>query len=250
MTRRVRLLLGLLGVTVVTAAAVFSPLALRRMQTFRVRRVEVLGTRFLPPHDALRASGINQQSSVFDEFDVWQRALANHSLVRSAKIERKLPSTIRITIVEAEPVALSSVGEGQGDGGDVLRAVNIEGEILPVNPLDADLDLPILTSSSPSTSPSVRAALALLVTIRSSEPAMYGWISDVEPMRDAVRMRLRSPAGAVLLLPANASPAQLRELRTTLADLAARQDITRLVRIDARYRNQIVVALTPTAAAL
>ena len=79
---------------------------------------------------------------------------------------------------------------------------------------------------------------------------MYGWISDAEPMGGAVRARLRSPAGAIVLLPRDATPKQLRELRTTLADLAAKQDIDRLIRIDARYRDQIVVALTPTAAAL
>jgi hypothetical protein len=74
---------------------------------------------------------------------------------------------------------------------------------------------------------------------------MYGWISDAELLpRGGVRIRLRSPAGAQALIPLEPQPTRLRQLRVTLADLAARQDISRLVHIDARYNDQIVVRLT------
>jgi hypothetical protein len=59
---------------------------------------------------------------------------------------------------------------------------------------------------------------------------------------------LRAPAGAEALIPTSAEPLQLRKLRLTLADLSARHDIGRMLRIDARFRDQIVVTLTSTAA--
>jgi hypothetical protein len=87
--------------------------------------------------------------------------------------------------------------------------------------------------------------LRVLAAIKAFEPAMYGWISDAEPVGGfAVRVRLRSPVGAQAMIPLEPQPARLRQLRLTLADLAARQDITRLARIDARFQDQIVVTLT------
>jgi hypothetical protein len=78
---------------------------------------------------------------------------------------------------------------------------------------------------------------------------MYGWISEVQAVGpNEVIIRLRSPAGVEAVLPAEPDAARLRQLRLTLADLTARQDMQRLLRIDARYRDQIVVALTPKAA--
>lgn len=231
MKNRVALLLGLLAFVSLIGAGVAAPRTLRRMDSFRVRRVEVTGTRFLAPHDALRASGIDTKSTVFDDFAAWTRALENLSLVASVRIERKLPSTIRISIVEAAPVALLNA--------NVLTPVNAAGETLPLDPSRVDLDLPVIAST---------AILPTLLEIKRYEPAMYGWISDADQTRDGVRIRLRSPAGAVALIAARPEPAGLRELRTTLADLAARQEINRLIRIDARYRDQIVVALSPMAA--
>ena len=92
-------------------------------------------------------------------------------------------------------------------------------------------------------------ALNVLTRVKAAEPAMYEWISEVQALgANAVIIRLRSPAGVEAILPTDPEAARLRQLRITLADLAARQDIQRLLRIDARYRDQIVVALTPKAA--
>lgn len=238
MKTRALVLLTALTIVSLIGAGVSAPRALRRMDSFRVRRVEVSGTRYLSPHDALRASGIGRKSNVFDDFAVWARALENLSSVTSVQIERKLPSTIVISIVEAEPVALWADG--------LIKPVNAAGEVLPLDPSKVDLDLPVITSTAAQ--PLSRAVLSTLLLVQRHEPAMYGWISDAQAVPSGVSVRLRAPAGAVVLLPTNPQPATLRELRTTLADLAARQDITRLIRIDARFRDQIVVALSPTAA--
>src|SRR5690606_612129 len=58
---------ALLALAVFVTLAAQAPLLLRRMEAFRVQRVEVLGTRYLAPHDALAASGIADTSSVFDD---------------------------------------------------------------------------------------------------------------------------------------------------------------------------------------
>ena len=238
MKRGWQVIIGLGATTFVAGGAIATPHALRSMVSFEVRRVEVRGTRYLAPHEALRASGITRASNVFQDYSAWRSALERLALVDSVVIERELPGTLRLTIAEAEPIALLARTE--------LQALNVEGELLPIDPTRVDLDLPVISASE--VDEDTRSALRTLAAIKKAEPAMYGWVSDVEPMGTGIRVRLRSPVGAEALLPPNPGALQLRELRLTLADLAARQEISRLVRIDARYRDQIVVRLSRTAA--
>ncbi len=78
-------------------------------------------------------------------------------------------------------------------------------------------------------------------------------------MRDGVRLSLRGPSNAEVLLPFDVDAERLHELRVTLADLAAMPQtaaatandsaatpgLARVTRIDARYREQVVVSLHP-----
>ena len=68
-----------------------SPRLLRRMDTFRVRKVEVRGTRWLAPDEVLAVSGVDERSSVFDSPDPWIAALERHPMIQSVKVVRRLP---------------------------------------------------------------------------------------------------------------------------------------------------------------
>jgi len=269
MKRRTRI--ALLAGAVLTLLALLSlaPRVLQHMDSFRVRRVEVRGTRYLAPHEALHASTITRRSNIFQNFAPWRDSLERHPLIIRAEVRRVLPGTIRLLITEAEPLALA-IGLGAGASSTELKAVTADGSILPIDPARIDLDLPVVSVPAPAPAPATKktratvkaktaapakitdtrvlAALQLLAQIRAAEPVLYGWISDAEPLANAIRIRLRSPAGAEALLPVSPDAIQLRKLRLALANLTASPDIDRLIRIDARFRDQIVVALTPTAA--
>jgi cell division septal protein FtsQ len=235
--------IALLALALSGAAA--SPRAFRRMDAFRVRRVEVHGTQYLPPREAVRLSKITRTSNVFDDFSIWQRALEQHVLIDSVRIDRVLPATVRLWIYEVHPVALTNArrtaGADAGAGAELLVPVDAEGRVLPIDPSLVDLDLPVVTA--PASAPVLR----LLAEIRSVEPELYAMISEASPAsaptERGVRVRLRAPAGAVVLLSDDPHATQLRELKVTLADLVARQELNRLERIDARFRGQVVTAL-------
>jgi cell division septal protein FtsQ len=220
--------IGLSVLALALSGAAASPHAFRRMESFRVRRVEVHGTHYLAPHEAVRVSRITRTSNVFDDFAVWQNSLAKHVLIDSVRIERALPATIRLWITETQPVALA--------GADALVPVDALGNTLPIDPSLVDLDLPVVSAPE-------KAVLQLLEQIRRVEPELYAMISDAAPVERGVRVRLRAPAGAIVLLSDDPHATQLRELKVTLADLVARQEMPRLVRLDARFRGQVVTAL-------
>lgn len=240
--RRKWIVLAASAVSLTTAAAA-APSVLRRFDSFAVERVEVTGTKYLAPFDAVVQSGITGKSNVFDDFEPWRARLLEHPMIVAAEIERHLPGTIQVAIAEAEPIALARTPE--------LRPVDARALALPIDPARADLDVPLLSlESQPAangvfTDEPTRRVIAVLTAVHRRDARLFSWISEAGPRRDhGISLALRNPLGAEVLLPANPRALRLAELHVTLADLAARGELARLKRIDARFHDQIVVVLT------
>lgn len=236
----------LVGVAGVIALLTQAPLLLRHLEAFRVERVEILGTRHLAPHEALAASGITRLSSIFDDPEVWRAALLRHPLVAAVEIERRLPATIVVRILEVEPVALVRTPE--------LRAVDHEARVLPIDPTAAELDLPVIgvttaVAADERVADSVAVSLVeAAVRLRRIAPELAERVSELAPAPGGdVRLWLRQPARTEVLLSRGFDPVRLEQLGLTVADLERRAELPMVRRIDVRYRDQIVVALSPSA---
>ncbi|HEX6558300.1 MAG TPA: FtsQ-type POTRA domain-containing protein [Longimicrobiales bacterium] len=242
MKARVRWAILGVGAAVMTSAAAGAPSVLRRMDSFAVHRVEIRGTHMMAAYAALKQSGITRKSSVFDDFAPWRARLLKHPMVLDATIERRLPSTIRITITETSPVALARTPD--------LTPVDARGRALPVDPATVDLDVPVLamTSHPDAAGRFVDSAtistVRILAALERRDARLFSWVSEAGALRgDGVRLGLRSPAGAEAFVASDPRALRLNELQVALADLAARGELSRLERIDARFHDQIVVAL-------
>jgi hypothetical protein len=235
-------------VIVGTAAA---PRGLRRIDTFRINRVEIYGAHYMTPEQVLAASHITKQTSVFDNVEQFRAALLSQPMIASASVRRRLPNTAVVRITETHPIAFARTPE--------LRAIDQLGHVLPADPTAVDMDLPIIDSDARVDAhsriidePTVRTA-NVLGLLQQLEPVLAPWVSEATPLKDGVKLSLRGPSSAEVLLPFDVDAERLRELRVTLADLAAAppaaDDTTatpglgRVTRIDARYREQVVVSL-------
>lgn len=239
-----RWLMGIVGLAAVAGsavAAVHAPRVLRELDMFRVERVEVLGVRYLEPYTVVRAAGIDQGSSVFDEPGAWRAGVLELPLVAGVRVRRRLPSTVSIEVQEVEPVALVAGAE--------LRPVDAQGRLLDLEPAGAILDLPILTGAtvegdrlSGAAAPSAFQLLALL----GDHPG--GWperVSQVELMPAGLRVVFRGD-GPDALLPLHPTDMHVTQLRLAHADLSARGELGRARRIDVRFRDQVVVSFLRT----
>lgn len=241
MTRRRWLAIAIVAVAL-TSTAAGAPVVLRRWDAFAVDRVEVRGTRYLAAYDALVQSGITRKSNVFDDFEPWRAKLLEHPMILDATIERHLPNTIRVSITETEPVALARTPD--------LTPVDGRARALPIDPALTDLDVPLLTMQSRSNADGVfadaatRKVVKVLATLQQRDARLYSWISEAGVLNDGVLLQLRSPTHADALIASDPSVVRLKELQVAFADLAARGELSRLKRIDARFHDQIVVALT------
>ncbi len=227
------------AVLVMVAAAVgLSPRALREVESFRVRRVEVIGTRFMDPYTVLQAAALARGSSVFDDADAWRAGVMTLPMVAGVEIRRKLPGTIQVTVAEVEPVALVA--------GETLRAVDASGSLIPLELAGAALDLPILAGvelreGRIGADPGALAALDALVVLARDAPELAGRISQIERRSGLLRVVFRD-GSAEALLPLDASAVEFRQLRLAYADLVSRGELRNVRRIDLRFRDQVVVS--------
>lgn len=235
--RRVRRLV--LGATlpVVLSAPLWGPRVLERTPWFRVRRVEVAGARMVAPHDVLAASEIRLGESVWREPGPWTAALRRHPGIEDARVVRRLPGTLRIEVAEKRPVGLVEAG--------ALRPVTSRGEVLPVDPARVPLDLPLIRAEGAR----VRSLAAEVGRLGQLDPGLFARVSEVSwEGKETLLLTLAAPDARVLV-PAGAASSRLRQLRAALDEIERRApssaDGAGPVRIDLRFREQVVVRFPP-----
>jgi cell division protein FtsQ len=212
-----------IGLLLVVTAPLWVPLFFRRVDYFRVRRVEILGARYVAPSDILAKLHVDTTASVWNPTAPLAERVASHPGIQRAVVRRKLPGTIVVQVTERIPVALVPTSSG-------LRAYDARGRSLPIDP--TRVDAPILSQRD-------TAVLRLLGGLRSGLPALYARVSAARPTgRREVILELKTvPVRAML----DVTLDRLTELEPVEADLDRRQ--LRPTEIDLRYRDQVIARL-------
>lgn len=213
------------GGVLVLSAGWWGPPALRPFSFFAVRRIEVVGTRYLEPATVAAALRLGPKASVWADTKTMERRLAELAGVRSATVVRRLPSTLVVTVVELEPVALA-------EGPTGLVPVDDSGRPLPYDPAVAPVDVPVIE----------RAASPLVATLAAIRATDYGLFADITAARAAAggggdvvldlddgRVRLMTPL----------DPAVVRAVSAVRRDLAARGQTWQ--ELDGRFHGWVVV---------
>jgi cell division septal protein FtsQ len=138
------------------------PLLLRHLEFFRVRRVEIVGVRYLEAAKVIEAARIPPRASVFDDLDPMAARLAKLTGVTGAKVGWRAPGTLRLEVTEAVPVALTPKG-------DRLAMLNEQAEVLPFDPLGSAPDLPVLIGGG-------RLVAAGLARVMEYDPGLFARI--------------------------------------------------------------------------
>jgi cell division protein FtsQ len=146
-------------------------------------------------------------------------------MVRSVDIDRRLPGTLVVRVVEHAPVALVPSPNG-------FRVYDDRGVPLPIDPAIVQVDAPILGRLD-------SLALKMLGAARTDAPELYRRLSEV---------RREGPNELLLVLDsvpvrtlANVTLQRLADLELVEHDLARRK--LRAVELDLRYRDQVIARL-------
>ncbi len=99
-TRRLKLaLFGILALLVVSSP-LWGSLFMRRMDYFRVRRIEILGAHYVAPSDILSRLNVDTLASIWDPTQPLAARIATHPGIATATVGRKLPGTLVVQVTE------------------------------------------------------------------------------------------------------------------------------------------------------
>lgn len=199
-----------------------------------VRHVMVIGRDRTERSELLRAIGIATGDPILSfDLNLAYANVAGLAWVKEARIERRLPDTVFVSLIEREPMAL-----WQRDG--KLHVIDLDGGVIPDRDIAKFGHLPIVIGEDAPAR--ARAVLAML----AGEPELgqrvraITWVGarrwDVQ-VDDRINIQLpeKDPSSAW---------AQLARMEREHGVL--RRDV---VTIDMRLRDQLVVRVAPAAAA-
>ena len=222
---RWRLALLAVGVVILAGSPWWGPLTMRRLAFFRVRHVQIVGTRYIAARELLDRLHIDTTASVWDPTAPLVRRVAGHPQVRSVWIGRRLPGTLVLHVDERMPLALVPGAKGFG-------VLDERGTLLPIDPSSTPVDAPVLAQRDMS-------ALRLLADLRTTAPAMYQRISEVRPVT-ADELVIQFATVTVRAMK-SVTAERLAEIEPVENDLAKRQ--LRVAELDLRYRDQVIARL-------
>ena len=222
---RVTLIACAVGATL--ASPWWGPRALARLDFFHVRRVVFEGMRYTPRGEALALLKVDTLQSVWQELAPLADRLEAHPLVASAQVERQLPGTILVQVVEREPVALVRRKDGR------LDPVDGAGHRLPIDPARVPMDVPLSATAD-------SALMHLLDGLRATEPALYGRVERAERVKargapDEFRVKLGE---VTVRTTPEVTVDRFKDILPVEADLARNR--LRAVELDLRFRNQVI----------
>ena len=217
--KRLRWLAGALLVPVLWFGG---PLAARKLDFFRVRRVEFVGLRYGSPETALRKLALPRELNLFADLAAVERHAAAIPGVRSVRVGRRLPGTLVITVRERVPVALVP-------NNGSLRLMDATGKVLPFDPVRSAPDLPVAATAAPQIG-------QLLATVRRVDPALFSEVTAARLRGTDVALTVK---GRQFIFRPDASIEEMRAVTLVASDLTARGQA--FDELDGRFSGSVVV---------
>jgi POTRA domain, FtsQ-type len=221
-------------VVAVTALVLWAlPRALSALDYFHVQTVQLEGAKFLTPTAVVAALGADTSASVFDDARRFARKVEAMPLVASARVRRRLPGTLVVTIVERTPVALVATDKG-------FRGVDSAGRRLPIDPALSAFDAPVVVPPAGARDTAAdRRLFNFLGAIRSRDPALFDAIEEVRRI-SATEWQLSTARQRVRFRP-EVTIERLSDIFPVEQDLARRN--LRAAELDLRFRNLVIARL-------
>lgn len=209
------------------------PRALRGLDYFHIQTVQLEGARFLTPTSVVAALGADTAASVFDDPARFVAKVESIPLVARARVRRRLPGTLVVTIVERTPVALVATANG-------FRGVDSSGTRLPIDPAISAFDAPVvLPALGARDTAADRRLFNLLGTMRAKNPALFDAIEEVRRVSSS-EWQFRTTRQMVRAAP-QVTLARLADIFPVEQDLARRH--IRAAELDLRFRNLVIARL-------
>lgn len=210
--------------------------------SLKLKDVVVEGTRIVDKNELLQLSQVQAGTLLYDvDLTSIQRNVLSHHYVKDATVERNLPSSIKISIVERLPLALVN--------GNEIRYLDEDGVVLPHSVSKALFDLPVLSGVPNSDGlklgsrvdhPDVQEALSILSTAKLVSKELFHLISEVQ-IRPGDIVLYSAEWGIPIIFGRGDASSKLVRLETFWNEIVKERGAENLQYVDLRYDGQIVV---------
>ncbi len=199
-----------------------APRLFRGMSFFQVARVEVRGLRNLRADEIVKQLPVPPGMSIWDDLAPIQQAADSLKGLEKARVGRRLPSTLVVTVRESDPVALvMKTGK--------LALVSETGAVLNFDPTVGAPDLPVIRQAD-------SLVTGLLARVRDADPTFFSSVSEGWRTGDDVVLQVE---GQRYLFRPDAPAEVIRAVMAVAQDLAKKG--RHWAELDGRFAGQVVV---------
>jgi hypothetical protein len=179
--------------------------------------------KYRSPEQVIQGLGLRRDQNLFDDTRAIERRVTALTGVVSASVERRLPGTLRVTVVEKAPVALAP-------SGSAMTVLDCDGRPLPYDPAATGVDLPIVERQD-------SLLTTVLCAVRAADTSLFQAVDGVRRGgAGAVTLELGAQRVIVRSAPGTDEIRAVGAVRRHLATTGRPY-----VELDARYAGWVVV---------
>ena len=241
MSRRTMRRIYVIATVAVIAASspVWGPQLFRLLPGTSVRHVGVVGARYVVPAEVMNLAAIPEGASVWDDLEPVEARLRTHPLIEEARVRRTGLHTLEIAVTEVAPVALVAL--------PLLAAADADGHVLPLDPIAARLDLPVVAGLAEVEADRLTdfdqiRVLAALGRLARENSEFLRQVSEVRYLPPAAMemLMIDTRHAERILLPLSNPVASLTRIEAALAAFGGPRPVDTA---DGRFSDQVVLAL-------
>lgn len=242
-----RTVLGVLVLTVVSAAFILTYDYFTQTRLFQAHRIEVTGLERLSRMQVMAIAGVGVQSNILAvNLATTRKRLLNNPWIAEATVSREIPSGLQLHIREEKPLALLELGDGQ------RFLINCAGQVFKREDGSTTSDLPLvqglghvdLPVTGQPASKSFMAVMALFNLVDKT--------NGMNSLSDIRRIRMDREIGATVYIGRDSRAVKLgfgryrekiQALEEVMARLGKDSRLTRCRAIDLFDVTRIVITL-------
>lgn len=208
----------------------------------KIDQIKISGNRIVSTNEIIQLSQIQIGSLLYKaDLTAIQQNVISHYYIKNAVVDRNLPNSINIQIIERIPAAMVNLSEP--------LYLDEDGVILPKAVAYNIFDLPMISGISPRKSlifgtkvsrPDEIEAMQLLAVLRTVNRPLYHNISEIQ-LRNGGDILLYSAEGGIpIIFGRGELTGKITRLEAFWNDIVHTRGVKNLQYVDLRYRDQIV----------
>jgi cell division protein FtsQ len=242
----------IIGVFMLIAIAICLVLGANAWKSsLKIKQIKVEGNRIVGSNEILQLTQVQMNTLLYQvDLTAIQRNVMSHHYIKDAVVERNLPNSLHIQIIERVPITIVNRPE--------TVYLDESGVVLPRTISHRLFDLPMMSGISAGeplvlgstvTQPDVIEALQLLTAMKTVNRPMYHNISEVQVRNGGDIVVYSAEGGVPIIFGRDDMPDKLVRLETFWNSIVRTRGTQLLQYVDLRYQDQIVARWNPEPSA-